>query len=51
MRVVIIGGSSLIGQILFKELKKRKFNVIGTYNKSKIKDFVKFNIQIGTIRI
>jgi dTDP-4-dehydrorhamnose reductase len=45
MRVVIIGGSSLIGQILFKELKKRKFNVIGTYNKSKIKDFVKFNIQ------
>lgn len=44
MRIIIIGGSSLIGQILFKELKKRKFDIIGTYNKSKIKNFVKFNI-------
>jgi len=44
MRIILIGGSSLIGQILFKELKKRKFDIIGTYNKSKTKNFIKFNI-------
>ncbi len=45
MRIILIGASSLIGQVLFNELKKREINVIGTYNNSKKKGLIKFNIQ------
>ena len=45
MRIIIIGASSLIGQVLFGKLKKENFNVLGTYNNSKINGLIKFNLQ------
>ena len=45
MRIILIGASSLIGHVLFHELKKRKIKVLGTYNNTKKKGLIKFNIQ------
>jgi dTDP-4-dehydrorhamnose reductase len=45
MKIVLIGGSSLIGQKLHERLKKEKYDVLASYNKSKKKKFFKFDIE------
>ena len=44
MRIIIIGGSGLIGSYLFDLLKKNSHQVIATYCKNKIKNMIKFNM-------
>ena len=44
MRIIIIGGSGLIGNCLFNLLNKNKHQVIATYCKSKTKNMIKFNM-------
>ena len=45
MKIILIGGSSLIGQKLYERLKKEKYEVIASYNKSRKKNFFKFDIK------
>lgn len=44
MRIIIIGGSGLIGSYLFDLLKKNNQQVIATYCKNKTKNMIKFNM-------
>ena len=44
MRIIIVGGSGLIGSYLFNLLKKSNHQVIATYCNNKTKDMIKFNI-------
>ena len=45
MRIIIIGSSGLIGKTFYKYLKKKKYNVIGTYNKNQnIRGLIKFDL-------
>jgi len=43
-RVIIIGGSGLIGSSLNRELKKKNVNVISTYNQKETKGMVQFDM-------
>lgn len=44
MRIIIIGGSGLIGSCLFNLLKKNNHQVIATYCANKTKNMIKFNM-------
>ena len=43
-RVIIIGGSGLIGSHLFKSLKKNKINTISTCNKNNVDGMTNFDL-------
>ena len=43
-KILILGATGLIGKNLFKYLKKKKLDVIGTFFKNKTKNYQKFNL-------
>ena len=44
MKIFIIGSSGAIGFNLYRFLKKKKLNVIGTYNKNKKPNLIHFSL-------
>ena len=42
--ILVIGSSGYIGNNIYKELVKEKFDVVGTYFKNKLKGLVYFDI-------
>lgn len=46
MKIIIVGASGFIGSYLYKVLKKRRFNVKGTYSKNrKLKQLIYFDLS------
>ena len=48
-KTIILGASGFIGKYLFKHLKNKSKNVIGTYNRNKKKRLVKFDITRDSV--
>jgi len=49
LKILIIGASGFIGENLYKFLKNKKFDVIGTYFNNKKKNLIKFDLEKDNI--